>query len=241
MWLLRNGWCRNFSLERRCGVVLGVTTRPLGDMDRPGPFRRALRSLGLPPNSWAGGVQVHGRRVRRATRPTAPVRLAATDGFAADVPGLALWVRAADCVPVFVLDPAHRACALVHAGWRGAHKRILTEALRRMGRWYGTRPEQAWVSLGPHIRSCCYEIGPDVARRFRAVPGAVKQRGENGLSLDLARCLCREARRAGVRDARFSSAPFCTAHDKRFFSFRRMKTKKRLAAVVAIKHDEKRG
>lgn len=218
-----------------------MTTRSLGDMDRPGPFRRALRSLGLGPDAWAGGVQVHGRRVRRVKRPTAPVRLAATDGFATDAPGLALWIRTADCVPVFIIDPVRRACALVHAGWRGTHKRILTRALRRMRQWYGTRPSRAWVSLGPHIRSCCYEIGPDVARHFQAVPGAVKRTKRGGLRLDLARCLRAEALRCGVRGTRFSAAPFCTAHDKRFFSFRRTKTKKRLAAVVALTHDEKRG
>ena len=41
------------------------------------------------------------------------------DGHITRQPGLLLTVTLADCVPVFIADPVHRAVALLHAGWRG--------------------------------------------------------------------------------------------------------------------------
>lgn len=230
VWKMSRGFCRNVLMEK-LGLVAGVTTRAWGDMALSGPLRKALKHLGAAPARWAAGEQVHRARVRRATRPTAPQRAPATDGFATQVPGLALSVRTADCVPVFVIDPAHRAAALLHAGWRGARARILTRALEQMGRWYGTRRRDVHVSLGPHIQDCCYAVGRNVAVFF---PGASRKRGEN-LFLSLARALKAEARAAGVSPVKFSSAPWCTACDKRFFSFRRNKTAKRQSAILMIK------
>lgn len=234
-WRLAGGWCRLPKLEKEGNVFLGATTRALGDMQDPEIFSRTLKKAGLDPRSWAGGDQVHGARIRRLRRPTAPRRVPAADGFSTDAPGVALWVRTADCVAAFVLDPEKRAAALVHAGWRGTEKRILEKAIRRMGDWYGSRPSDLRVTLGPHIRDCCYEVGPEVAARFRDVPGAAKPSKRKGAHLlSLARCLRRQAVQAGVRPGRFIDSPHCTGHDRRFYSFRREKTEKRLAAVMVL-------
>ena len=229
MWRYRNGWFRDADFERRTGAIAAVSARERGDMDRVGALERNLRSLGLAANSWAGGVQVHGTRVRRVAKPTAPKRLPATDGFATNAPGVTLWIRVADCAPVFISDPRTGAGALVHAGWRGARKNILSAAVRRMGKWYGSRPAELRITIGPHIQSCCYAVGPDVAKHFQKARGAVVA-GQ----LDLTRALRTEARRAGVPPNHVTAAPQCTACGRRLFSFRRHRTEKRLAAVMAI-------
>lgn len=196
-------------------------------MKDPRRFARALRGAGLPFNRWVGGRQVHGVRVLGARRPSAPRERAATDGIWTDRPGLALRVFTADCVPVFLVRPEGGAVALLHAGWRGVANGILERGVAALG-------GKAAVTLGPHIRPCCYEVGPDVASAFRAARGAVRPRaGRPGkFTLDLAAALRVQARRAGVR--RFSTAPWCTACDRRFHSFRRDRTERRQAAVTAI-------
>jgi YfiH family protein len=234
MWRISRGWCRNMALEDRCGVFLGVTTRGLGNMKDPQALSRVLGKAGIT-QSWAGGKQVHGRRVRVVRRSTAPLEFSSTDGLTTNVPRLALRVFAADCVPVFLMDPRARAAALVHAGWRGTHKRILTRAIAAMRKAHGSRPSDLWAALGPHIQSCCYEVGTEVAGNFQRTSGAIfRRRGR--FFLDLGRALQAEALQAGVRKSRFLKSPYCTCHDRRFHSYRRNKTEKRMAAVVMIKN-----
>ncbi len=205
-------------------------------MKDPAAFARALRRAGADPARVAGGRQVHGRRVLWARGPSKkPEGAPATDGVATDVAGLTLRVFAADCVPVFLIDGKGRALALVHAGWRGTLKGILSRGVALLKR-KGIPSRDLWVALGPHIHPCCYEVGPEVAGRFDAVPGAARPRpGAPGkFSLDLSMVLAREARWAGIPPSRFIPAPACTAHDRRFFSYRRDKTEKRLAAVAGL-------
>ncbi len=231
MWRVTCGFCRDSSFERRGGLAAVVTTRSLGDMQKPGFLAKALRRLGQVGNRWVAGEQVHGVRVRTALKPSAPKRLPATDGFVTRRNDLSLSIRVADCAPVFIADPRRKVLAVVHAGWRGTRAGILRKAVARMKKEFGSRARDLRVAVGPHIRPCCYEIGPDVARFFQK--GGIQRRGGK-LFLDLAAVLRREARRAGVPAGRISISTHCTAHDERFYSFRRDKTKERQAALAAI-------
>ena len=46
------------------------------------------------------------------------------DGLVTNVPGLTLATFYADCVPLFLVDPVHKAVGLSHSGWKGTVKRI---------------------------------------------------------------------------------------------------------------------
>ncbi len=234
-WRVTDGWCRPQGKAASLnGFFIASSTRTLGDMARPRVFDAALRRTGLTPRRWAAGEQVHGRSVRFVKRPTAPRRIPGVDGVATALPGLVLQVHTADCVPVFVLAPDARAAAMVHAGWRGVHKKILTAAIALLRKRFGAKPAKMTVLVGPHIQPCCCEVGPAVARKFKDRPRGVIRRGTR-LFLDLTACLRAEAAAAGVPANRFSAAPHCSRHDDRFFSYRRNKTEKRMAAVLAIK------
>ena len=64
--------------------------------------------------------QVHGDVIREVTDPmTAREELEGVDALVTDVPGVAISVRTADCIPVLLYDPVHGALAAVHDGWRG--------------------------------------------------------------------------------------------------------------------------
>lgn len=228
-WRWRGQVYRAAEWERRFRLVARVTTRAQGDMKDPARWRRALEGAGLDPANWAGGAQVHGRRVRRATRPTAPKEFPGTDGLIAAKPNLALRVFSADCVPIFLFDPKRRVAGLVHAGWRGAANDILGAALAR-AEAFGCKAGDFWVTLGPHIQDCCYTVGPEVAGKF---PRQALSRQKGALRLSLAKALARQARAAGVR--RFSSAAACTACDGRFYSYRQEKTEQRQAAMLAAR------
>ena len=231
LFQFRGGFLRSPILEKKFRLIWAVTTRARGDMKDAAAFRRALRRLGLNPGFWAGGEQVHGRRVRWTRRASsAPLGASGTDGTATDRPGLVLRVFGADCASILLADARGRAMAMVHAGWRGASKGVLERAVRLLGMKAGVRPAELGMVVGPCIQDCCYEVGPEVARRF---PGAARSRA-GGLFLDLPGALAAQARRLGLSAGRIWAAPPCTRCDRRFFSFRRNKTERRVAALAVL-------
>lgn len=122
--------------------------------------------------------QVHGNRVLRldatedALDGVNKEQKQQADALITDVPGLAIAVMTADCVPILLEDPVTGAVAAVHAGWRGTVQRIVMETIERMKREYGTRPEDLHAAIGPSIGACCYEIGPEVVQELEKLPGA---------------------------------------------------------------------
>jgi YfiH family protein len=128
------------------------------------------------------------------------------DAHLSDLPGLLLSVSVADCVPVFLVDPTHRAVAAVHAGWRGVAGDGLERALARMGEAFRTRPADVWVHFGPAICGECYEVGPEVHRAVhpaRPAPSAPAP-------IDLRAALLERAAVAGVPSGHGSVSAHCT-------------------------------
>ena len=85
------------------------------------------------------------------------------DGAVTNEKDLPLLIFAADCVPVFFVDPVRKAIGVCHSGWRGTVKRIGRKLIRTMEKEYGTEPKDLICAIGPSICRDCYEIGEDVA------------------------------------------------------------------------------
>ncbi len=92
----------------------------------------------------------------------------AGDGLITDTPGLLLAVLTADCLPVILADPKRRAIGVFHAGWRGTIKRIVVKGIGEMIRHFGSDPAQLRAAIGPGIRGCCYQVGPEVKTKFES-------------------------------------------------------------------------
>jgi hypothetical protein len=92
----------------------------------------------------------------------------AGDGLITNTPGILLGVLTADCLPVILVDPKHRAIGVFHAGWRGTVKRIVEKGVGEMHRWFGSKPSDLSAAIGPGNRGCCYEVGPEVQSQFES-------------------------------------------------------------------------
>ncbi len=88
------------------------------------------------------------------------------DGLITDTPGLMLVTIYADCVPLYFVDPVHKAIGLSHSGWKGTVHRMGKVTLERMKEAFGTRPEDVQAAIGPSICQDCYEVSEDVAQAF---------------------------------------------------------------------------
>ncbi|MGC2056639.1 MAG: peptidoglycan editing factor PgeF [Candidatus Sulfotelmatobacter sp.] len=90
------------------------------------------------------------------------------DGLLTNIPGLLLAIQTADCLPIILVDPSHRAVGVFHAGWRGTVKRIVEKGVGEMRRGFGSRPRDLKAAIGPGIHGCCYEVGPEVRDQFES-------------------------------------------------------------------------
>ncbi|HEX3740680.1 MAG TPA: peptidoglycan editing factor PgeF [Terriglobales bacterium] len=97
-----------------------------------------------------------------------PYEPLAGDGMVTNVPGIFLGILAADCLPIILVDSKKRAVGVFHAGWRGTTKRIVEKGVGEMHRWFGSDPRDLKAAIGPGIRGCCYEVGPEVQSTFEA-------------------------------------------------------------------------
>ena len=135
-------------------------------------YRRTAAAFGLLPDRIVCTDQTHTANIRIVTEAdagkgvTRPRDYTDTDGLVTDVPDLILGVFVADCVPVLLYDPVHKAAGAVHSGWRGTVQRIGQHAVRMMSERYGTDPKELICAIGPSICGECYEVSEDVAQRF---------------------------------------------------------------------------
>jgi YfiH family protein len=172
--------------------------------------------------------QVHGRGVIRVDGPPkGELPVGESDALITDKPGLGLVCQTADCTPILVLDPVHRAVAAIHSGWRGTVKNIISSTLEAMRLAYGSHPGDLRVAIGPSISPDNYRVGAEVvsefAASFRDLDGIVSRRDdEGGGHLDVGAACHRQLLDAGVPVAQIDRSLLCTyAESERLFSARR--------------------
>lgn len=153
-------------------------------------------------------------------------RLNNVDALLTDLPGQCIGISTADCIPVLLYDPAHRAAAAIHAGWRGTVGRIAQHAVRTMQERYGTRPADLLALLGPGISAAHYEVGEELVRSFLAegFPPEIVTRPDNGKPhLDLFAANVWQLEEAGLDLLHIQVSGICTyAHSDSFFSARKL-------------------
>ncbi len=185
---------RSALLDSIPGVVHGFSTRGGGvsRLDPSGAFRsRGELNLSEVAGDTPKNVAENRRRFLHAWLPQARLEEAvslrqvhstviwqagkqkmaaatAGDGLITCRSRLWLTIRTADCVPILLADTRRPAVAAVHAGWRGTLGRIAEKAVGELQAAWNCRSSELRAVIGPSIRPCCYEVGPELAEAFQA-------------------------------------------------------------------------
>ena len=164
------------------------------------------------------------------------------DGLITNEPGVILSTFYADCVPLYFVDPVHRAIGLSHSGWRGTVGRMGQKTLEAMRKAYGTRPEDVYAAIGPSICQDCYEISEDVAEHFYAEfqghgEEILINKGNGKYQLDLWKTNEIVLLEAGILPDHLAVTNICTCcNAKELFSHRASQGKRgNLAAFLMLK------
>ncbi|MCI8745348.1 MAG: peptidoglycan editing factor PgeF [Lachnospiraceae bacterium] len=212
-------------------------------------FARLGRAMGLDCRNLVFSDQTHTSNVRvvtEADRGKGFVRekdYRDVDGLVTNVPGLVLATFYADCVPLFLVDPVHRAVGLSHSGWKGTVGKIGKRTVELMKEQYGTRPEDLTAAIGPSICQDCYEVSEDVIGQFQEAfektywKEIFYEKPDGKYQLNLWRANELIFREAGLLPERILTTDLCTCcNAKLLFSHRASKGKRgNLGAFLMLK------
>jgi YfiH family protein len=134
---------------------------------------KSFNEVGRDPESVYDVWQIHSADVIWTTgsRP-ASVRHRKADAILTDRPEVTLFMRFGDCVPILLHDPVKKAIGIVHAGWMGTVKGIISEAVQTMQSAYRSSPGDILAAIGPSIAVHHYEVGADLVGKVKEQFGA---------------------------------------------------------------------
>lgn len=247
--------CHAFT-TRKAGVSsapfanLNLALHTGDDREKVKENRKIISSvLGVEPNNWVAGKQVHGSQVRVVTEQEKGrgaldygSALEDTDALITNIPGLVLTSYHADCVSILILDPNKKAIGVAHAGWRGTVDKIGIKTLQKMQEVYGSQLQDFLIAIGPSIGPCCFEVDEKVLlpwkENFPYWQEITKPVGSNKWLIDLWETNKREFLELGVIEKNIAVTDLCTScRTDLFFSYRAEKGRTgRMAALIALKN-----
>ena len=196
-------------------------------------YRRFCEAAGFEVENIVTSDQAHTTKVRYVTKAdcgsgvTRDRDFHDIDGMITDEPGVVLATFYADCVPLYFVDPVHRAIGLSHSGWRGTVAKIGAKFVAYIQREYGSKPENIIAAIGPSICRSCYEVGEEVAEEFKQVflpeeiPLIMDDKGNGKYQLDLWKANELILTQAGIRKENLDITDICTCcNSDKLFSHR---------------------
>ena len=114
--------------------------------------------------------QIHSNNVYKISK--IPKKKLKGDSLVTNKKGIALGILTADCAPVFIYDPVNDLISALHAGWKGAYKKIVSTTLRKF-KSSGSNFNDLIVFIGPCIGKDSYEVRNDFLDKF------IKQKKSN--------------------------------------------------------------
>ncbi|MEE4196877.1 MAG: peptidoglycan editing factor PgeF [Bacteroidales bacterium] len=156
----RGGFSENHLASMNLGYTVGdnpaTVTRNMG---------RLARALDIEAGQLVSPKQTHSRNIGVVTSTKAV--FPDTDALITNIPGICIFVRTADCVPILLFDPIKKAVAAIHSGWKSTLQEICRHTIESMHQQYNTEPGDLIACIGPSIGPEVYEVGPEVIEQFQ--------------------------------------------------------------------------
>ena len=217
-------------------------------------FRRMADVLDIKEGDFVFSQQTHTTNIRVVTEEdrgkgiVRPVDYDDVDGLITNVPELCLSTFYADCVPLFFVDPIHKAIGLSHSGWRGTVGKIGKKTVEKMTEEFGTDPKDVRAAIGPSICQDCYEVSEDVIDQFKENfeqqywSDLFYEKADHKYQLNLWKANEIILQEAGITKNHIATTNVCTCCNSEILFSHRASHGKRgnLAAFLAIKQEEQK-
>lgn len=147
------------------------------------------------------------------------------DAIVTNRTNLAICIKTADCVPIFLVDRIRKVIAVVHAGWRSTALSITAKVIHLLIDKYHCSPHDILAAIGPAIGKCCFDLDSTATNDFRKqknheaflFPG----KRQNKHSIDLTEANRRQIMNCGIPESNIDVSDICTScRQDLFFSHR---------------------
>ena len=159
--------------------------------------------------------QIHSNTVTICTKEG---NIGESDGIITNNKELVLSIQVADCIPIYLFDKQNNNIGLVHAGWRGVKDGIIENGIEQMKK-LNSDLNDIEIILGPSIRQCCFEVGPEVGKLFNY---KFQQKGKEGKTqLDLQGVVIEKLINMNIQSKNIIDVKECSFCSGQYHSFRR--------------------
>lgn len=177
---------------------------------------RSLRST-YPDLSFCSAEQIHSNNIETVKIKSEFNQMPNCDGLITSLSNIALIIRTADCMPIFIFDENH--IAILHAGHRGIYENIIQ-------RWYSMRGSMdSQLVLGDHIKHCCFKVHEDLYSRFKDLPylapNTIRSVNSDQWSISLVATVLSQWIQLGLNREQFFDFSTCTCCNAFTHSYRR--------------------
>jgi YfiH family protein len=195
--------------------------------------RRFFESLDIKFAQVAKSHQIHGCEILVVREPG---RFEGYDALITNIPGVQLSVTIADCTPILIFDPVHKAVAAIHAGWRGTVQQIVLKTVKLLQETYGSDPADCLAFVGTCIDACSFEVGDEVAENFHSEFKRWDAQ-KSKFFVDLKAANRAQLIEAGLQPDHIEVSPYSTVlHNEDYFSYRKENgLTGRLLATIGLK------
>ena len=126
-------------------------------------LKKICRKIGCSRKNLVLLNQIHSNKVHIINK--IPRRKMVGDSSITNKKKVALGILTADCAPIFIYDPKNKFISAIHAGWKGAYKKIITKTLKNFTQ-KGSKTKNLIAVIGPCIAKQSYEVKKEFLKRF---------------------------------------------------------------------------
>ncbi len=163
------------------------------------------------------------------------------DGLVTNVKNVAIGILTADCAPILFYDPKKNIIGAVHAGWKGAYKKIVKKMINNFKKRESNLNDILAV-IGPCISQKSYEVQNDFKRKFlNQSPQNMKHFKvfKNKIYFDLKGYIFNQLKKAGINNIETIKKDTFNPKNNFFSARRSLKKKKndygRNISIIMIK------
>ena len=248
---LRAGPVRHGFFTRRGGVSTGIFASlncGQGSDDTAEAVSenrsRVANALDVNADALLSLYQIHSNLAVTVSSPWTAETKPRADAMVTNIPGIALGILTADCVPVLFADPQAAVVGAAHAGWKGAISGVLEQTIEAMEALGAARVSIA-CAIGPSIAQASYEVGPEFHASFEEADASntrffIPSDRAGHWRFDLQAYVADRLAKAGISASR-EAAIDTYAREDLCFSYRRTTHRQesdygRLISAIALAH-----
>ena len=167
--------------------------------------------------------QTHSSKISQVSNKTLYYK--STDGLLSNNINHILEISVADCLPIFVYNKKKFCIGVVHAGWKGLKKGIISNLSQALNSYDSLSDFK--IFIGPSISQKNYEVKKDFLEYFEREYFLII---DGKYYLDLKKIAVKQLALEGFKDIEVSK--ICTYENHNFLSFRRNGTEKRMRGYI---------